>query len=81
MTDSFYNTELSPAAQAVLDATGVQDTALEMAARGIAAAVLRAASDRTECLIGDNPHPKFAEGVLAAGDLLERIATELEAHR
>ena len=38
-------TELSPAAQAVLDATGVQDTALEMAARGIAAAAIRVAAD------------------------------------
>jgi hypothetical protein len=36
--------QLSPAAQAVLDATGLQDTALEMAARGIAAAALRAAA-------------------------------------
>ena len=39
-------TNLSPAAQAVLDATCVQDTALEMAARGIAAAALRAAADQ-----------------------------------
>jgi hypothetical protein len=43
------------------------------------AAALRAAADRTEWLIGDNTHPKFAEGILAAGDLLEHIAAELEA--
>ena len=74
-------TELSPQAEAVLDAA---DAVLEqgdaptwLVARGIAAA-LRAAADRTEHLIGDTPHPKFAEGVLAAGDLLERIADELE---
>ena len=59
---------LSPAAQVVRDA---------YEAGGLAAA-LRAASDRTEYLIGDVHHPKFAEGVLAAGDLLERIAAELD---
>ena len=37
---------LSPAAQAVLDATGVRGTALELPARGIAAAALRAAADQ-----------------------------------
>jgi len=68
------NEPLSPAAQAVLDA--FRPTSHH---RRALAAALRAASDRTECLIGDNPHPKFAEGVLAAGDLLERIAAELEA--
>jgi hypothetical protein len=53
--------------------------ALEKAGAMRRAATLRAAANRTECLIGDTPHPKFAEGVLAAGDLLERIAAELEA--
>jgi hypothetical protein len=43
-----------------------------------AAAALRAASDRTDCLIGDIYHRKFAEGVEAAGDFLKRIAAELE---
>jgi hypothetical protein len=66
---------LSPAAQAVLDAyettPGVSP--------GLAAA-LRAAADRTECLIGDTPNPKFAEGVLAAAHLMDLIATELEGH-
>lgn len=40
------NTELSPAAQAVLDATGVRGTALELPARGIAAAALRAVAEQ-----------------------------------
>jgi len=39
-------TPLSPAAQAVLDATGTTGTPLELAARGIAAAALRAAADQ-----------------------------------
>ncbi len=71
---------LSPAAQAVDDAA--RDT---WSPRSAAAAALRAAANRTEDLIGDTSHPKFAEavlafaeGVLAAGDLLERIAAELE---
>ena len=39
-------TKLSPAAQAVVDALGVQSiTALEMVARNIAAAAIRAAAD------------------------------------
>jgi ribulose 1,5-bisphosphate synthetase/thiazole synthase len=37
---------LSPAAQAVLDATGTTGTPLELTARGIAAAALRAAADQ-----------------------------------
>ena len=68
----------SPAAQAVDDAARDTWFTRDDFPRAIAAAALRAASDRTECLIGDTPHPKFAEGVLAAGDLLERIAAELE---
>jgi hypothetical protein len=76
------NEPLSLAAQAVLDAANgasewdpgdcLND------ARSISVATLRAASGRTEDLIGDTSHPKFAEGVLAAGDLLEHIAAELE---
>jgi hypothetical protein len=70
-------TKLSPAAQAVMDA--VEDDCIHPTdLHRIAAAALRAAADRTECLIGDTPHPKFAEGVLAAGDLLQCIAAELE---
>ena len=74
---------LSPAAQAVLDAAnGASEWSPDDClndARSISVAALRAAADRTEALIGDISHPKFAEGVLAAGDLLERIAAELEA--
>ena len=40
-------TELSPAAQAVLDATGTTGTPLELAARGVAAA-LQAAADQIQ---------------------------------
>jgi hypothetical protein len=72
---------LSPAAQAVMDAAAcvpIPDQQAFGILRLEIAAALRAASDRTECLIGDTSHPKFAEGVLAAGDLLERIAAELE---
>ncbi len=77
-------TPLSPAAQAVLDAYGTCDSTYEAQVNTLntggqrLAAALRAAADRTEGLIGDTPHPKFAEGVLAAGDLLERIAAELD---
>jgi len=67
---------LSPAAQAVKDAIGEADAFWD---EEVAAAVLRAASCRTEDLVGDSSHPKFAAGVLAAADFLERIATELEA--
>jgi ABC-type Fe3+ transport system substrate-binding protein len=38
--------EQSLAAQAVIDATGAMGTSLELAARGIAAAALRAAADQ-----------------------------------
>jgi hypothetical protein len=69
---------LSPAAQAVLDATGTTGTPLELAARGIAAAALCAVADRTEDLIGDTEHPKFTEGVLAAAHFLDLIAAELQ---
>jgi|694.fasta_scaffold06243_30 hypothetical protein len=42
--DPMTPTTLSPAAQGVLDATGTTGTPLELAARGIAAAALRAAA-------------------------------------
>ena len=72
------NKPLSPAAQAIDDAA--RDAWVEMDdPRAIAAAALRAAANRTEDLIGYTPHPKFAEGVLAAVQFLERTATELEA--
>jgi hypothetical protein len=75
-------TNLSPFAQVVLDATGVQDTALEMAARGIVAAALRAATGdaavfarkcETEWEEG------FLDGICAVYADLEAIADELEA--
>jgi hypothetical protein len=74
-------TDLSPHAQAVFwefnrAASGKPDDWHYLPA---IAAALRAAADRTECLISDTPHPKFAEGVLDARDLLESIAAELEA--
>ena len=72
------NEPLSPAANAV-DEAAYNAWVTKDAPQPIAAAALRAAADRTEALIGDISHPKFAEGVLAAGDLLERIAAELEA--
>jgi hypothetical protein len=70
------NELLSPAARAVRDAIGEADAFWD---EEVAAAVLRAASARTEDLIGDTPHPKFAEGVLAAVEFLQRTAAELEA--
>ncbi len=71
------NEPLSPTAQAVDDAA--RDTWFTRDfPRPIAAAALRAAANRTEDLIGDTSHPMFAAGVLVAGDLLERIAAELE---
>lgn len=69
---------LSPAADAVDDAAYVA-WVREDGPRDIAAATLRAAANQTEGLIGDTPHPRFAEGVFAVGKFLERIATELEA--
>jgi hypothetical protein len=66
--------ELSPAAQAVLDAFWKQP-----GDRSAIAATLRAAADRTMNLIGDVCHPKYMEGIEAASDFLERLAAELEA--
>jgi hypothetical protein len=42
------NQPLFPAAQAVLDATGTTGTPLELAARGVAAAALRAAAGQIQ---------------------------------
>ena len=64
---------LSPAAQAVLDATGVQGTALELPARGIAAAALRAVADQLREAYANE------EYVDSADDWLDDIAAELEA--
>ena len=71
---------LSPAAQAVLNAWLSSEKGGRMLGDPCClAAALRAALGRTGDLIGDTSHPKFAEGVLAAVDFLERIAAELEA--
>jgi len=66
---------LSPAAHAVLHAVGEICPA---PAGEIAAAALRAASDRMMSLIGDICHPKYMEGIEAASDFLDHIAAELE---
>jgi hypothetical protein len=68
--------ELSPAAQAVKVAAV---DAYWLLHPGQAAALLRAAADRTMGLIGDVCHPKYMEGIEAASDFLERLAAELEA--
>jgi hypothetical protein len=67
--------QLTNAAQAVMDAY-INSPYIS---RRSVAAVLRAASSRTEDLIGDSCNNKFAEGVYAAGGLLDSIASELDA--
>ncbi len=72
---------LSPAAQAVMDAAAcvpIPDQQAFGILRLEIAVALRAAANRTEDLIGDTPHPKFAEGVHAAVKFLQRTAAELE---
>lgn len=73
-------TELSPAAEAVLNAVIKQwDADHRPIASPLAASALRAASDRMTSLIGDICHPKYMEGIEAASDFLDHIATELES--
>ena len=43
------------------------------------AAFTRVLADRMMNLIGDTCHPKYAEGIEAAADFVERIAAELES--
>jgi hypothetical protein len=57
----------SPAAQAAM-----------MDAVAVAAAALRAASDRQIGLIDHLSHPKYMEGIEAASNLLDHIADELD---
>lgn len=66
--------ELSPAAQAVLDACGTPtvDSPFRLVARGFAAAALRAAADQVVI--------KLAGLGQESAWYLEEIATELEAH-
>jgi hypothetical protein len=72
-------TQLSPAAQKVQAAfwEGIQH--IENVDELNLAAALRAVSARMMDLIGDIYHPKYLEGVEASSDLLDQIATELEA--
>jgi len=76
-------TQLSPDAQAVLDAAVVVSWDwgnLEPASSSVvAAATLRAASARMMRLCYDRVNSKYLEGVEASSDLLDQIATELEA--
>ena len=81
-------TDLSPAAQEVLDAAfSVYDCeALYSLTEGqhasrIAAAALRAASARMMRLGYDSVNSKYLEGIEASSDLLDQIATELEGPR
>jgi hypothetical protein len=62
---------LSPAAQAVLDATGTTGTPLELAARGIAAAALQAAAEQMCYARGP--------GMVVDVDGLLAVVAELEA--
>lgn len=78
-------TNLSPAAQAVLDATGTTGTPLELAARGIAAAALRAAADqvvplRRKPLYADSSEESAWSAQQDTREELLAIAAELEAN-
>jgi hypothetical protein len=72
------NKPVSPASQVIDDAVRDAWAAQMDNPRAIAAAALRVAAVRTGDLVGDSFRPGFAEGVLAAGSFLERIAFELE---
>jgi hypothetical protein len=79
-------TDLSPAAQAVLNAyrTLYAETLrpgpfVDNWQEVCAAAAIRAASARMMNLVGDIYHPKYLEGIEASSDFLDQIATELEA--
>jgi hypothetical protein len=71
---------LFPAAQAVLDATGTTGTPLELAARGVAAAALRAAADQvapSDAMEPRNSLPMAIECQRIRKELLT-IAAELD---
>jgi hypothetical protein len=73
-------TDLSPAAQAVLDAwLGSEKGARMLGDPCCLAAALRAVADRMTGLIPDVHHREFARGVEAAAAFTEAIAIELEA--
>lgn len=76
---------LSPAAQAVMDATGTTGTPLELAARGIAAVALRAAADQVDAVdvpdhIRGDTYWSYRNGRAAAKAHLIAIADELEGY-
>ena len=77
--------ELSPAAQAVLDACGTPtvDSPFRLVARGFAAAALRAAADQAapEKQLEDIAyiHESYVDGMRDALACIEIIADELEA--
>lgn len=72
-------TNLSPAAQAVMDACTDAPIQINWATKLAAAAALRAAAD--QCKIEWNYHPDYpeTESVIVVSDLLA-IAAELEGH-
>jgi len=73
--------DISPAAAAVWEA--FNETAERVGVfedyGDALAAFTRALADRMLDLIGDTCHPKYAEGIEAAADFVERIAAELES--
>jgi len=77
--------QLSPAAQAVLTAFAEAsdgeyvDGEWQQDDAGQLAAAIRAASARMMRLCYDSVNSKYLEGVEASSDLLDQIATELEA--
>jgi hypothetical protein len=80
------NKQLSPAAQAVLDAAfsvydceALYSLTEEQHASMIVVAALRAASARMTDLIIDICHPKYIEGVESFSYFLDEIANELGA--
>jgi fructose-specific phosphotransferase system component IIB len=74
--------EQSLAAQAVIDATGAMGTSLELAARGIAAAALRAAADQAspekQVKDIDYVHQMYTDGMRDALAVIQEIADELD---
>ena len=73
------NTPLSPKTQAVIDALGVQNTALELVARGIAAAALRELAHHWRKENSGEYRTPFIQGMDSCAYEADEIATELEA--
>ena len=70
--------DLSPAAQAVLDAAYAQDHRFDHPSL---AAVLRATADQMTGIIASDSPSKYVQGVEDSMAFLEAIATEMEADR